>query len=63
MESLPVTLADVRAARELLAGVVTTTPLEHSRGLSERVGVPVYLKCENLQRAGSFKIRGAYTRM
>ncbi|MBK7271824.1 MAG: threonine ammonia-lyase [Actinomycetales bacterium] len=63
MESLPVTLADVRAARELLVGVVTTTPLEHSRGLSERVGVPVYLKCENLQRAGSFKIRGAYTRM
>ena len=42
---------------------MTTTPLEHSRGLSERVGVPVYLKCENLQRAGSFKIRGAYTRM
>lgn len=63
MESLPVTLADVRAARELLVGVVTTTPLEHSRGLSERVGVPVYLKCENLQRAGSFKIEGAYTRM
>ena len=40
-----------------------TTPLEHSRALSERVGGPVHLKCENLQRAGSFKIRGAYTRM
>ncbi len=37
--------------------------MEFSRALSERVGGPVFLKCENLQRAGSFKIRGAYTRM
>ena len=59
----PVTLEDVRAAREVLAGVVRPTPLEYSRALSERVGGPVHLKCENLQRAGSFKIRGAYTRM
>ena len=59
----PVTLDDVRAAREVLAGVVRPTPLEYSRALSERVGGPVHLKCENLQRAGSFKIRGAYTRM
>jgi threonine ammonia-lyase medium form len=58
-----VTLDDVRAARELLAGVVRPTPLEYSRALSDRVGGPVHLKCENLQRAGSFKIRGAYTRM
>ncbi len=60
---LPVTLEDVQAAREVLRGVSRTTPLEHSRALSERVGGPVHLKCENLQRAGSFKIRGAYTRM
>ncbi len=56
-------LDDVRAARELLAGVARTTPLEGLRGLSEKVGGPVLLKCENLQRAGSFKIRGAYVRI
>jgi threonine dehydratase len=55
--------ADVEAAAQLLAGVVRRTPLEHSRGLAQRVGGPVWLKCENLQRAGSFKIRGAYTRI
>jgi threonine ammonia-lyase medium form len=59
----PVTLDDVLAAQELLRGIVRPTPLESSRALSERVGVGVYFKCENLQRAGSFKIRGAYTRM
>jgi threonine ammonia-lyase medium form len=58
-----VSLDDVRAAQDLLSGVVRPTPLEYSRALSERVGSEVYLKCENLQRAGSFKIRGAYTRM
>ena len=61
--TLPVTIDDVRAAQELLSGVVRPTPLEYSRALSERVGSEVFLKCENLQRAGSFKIRGAYTRM
>jgi threonine ammonia-lyase medium form len=60
---LPVTLDDVLAAQELLRGIVRPTPLESSRVLSERVGVDVHFKCENLQRAGSFKIRGAYTRM
>jgi threonine dehydratase len=58
-----VTLADIEAARELLDGVVRPTPLEYSRALSERVGTEVFLKCENLQRAGSFKIRGGYTRI
>jgi threonine dehydratase len=61
--SMPVSYEDVLAARELLAGVVRPTPLEYSRALSDRAGVEVFLKCENLQRAGSFKIRGAYTRM
>ena len=56
-------LAEIRAARELLVGVARTTPLEGLRGLSEKVGGPVLLKCENLQRAGSFKIRGAYVRI
>lgn len=59
----PVTMADVEAARELLRDVVRPTPLEDSRWLASRVGGPVHLKCENLQRAGSFKIRGAYVRI
>jgi threonine dehydratase len=59
----PVGRDDVWAARELLAGVVTTTPLAGSRVLSELCAGPVVLKCENLQRTGSFKIRGAYTRI
>jgi threonine dehydratase len=58
-----VTADDVRAARELLRGIIRDTPIQGSRPLSERVGGPVWLKCENLQRAGSFKIRGAYTRI
>ena len=58
-----VTIADIRAAREVLSKVIRPTPLKLNRALSERVGADVFLKCENLQRAGSFKIRGAYTRM
>ena len=58
-----VTVDDIRAAQRLLDGVIRPTPLEFSRALSDRVGAEVHLKCENLQRAGSFKIRGAYTRM
>jgi threonine dehydratase len=58
-----VSVDDVRAARALLQGVSRVTPLEGSRALSDRVGGPVWLKCENLQRAGSFKIRGAYVRI
>jgi threonine dehydratase len=58
-----VDLAAVRAARELLEGVSRTTPLEGSRTLSRAVGGPVSMKCENLQRTGSFKIRGAYVRI
>ncbi|MBT0992855.1 threonine ammonia-lyase [Cellulomonas sp. DKR-3] len=57
------TIDDVRRAAALLDGVAERTPVETSRALSEIAGVPVLLKCENLQRAGSFKIRGAYTRM
>jgi threonine dehydratase len=58
-----VSVDEVRAARELLRDVVVDTPVLHSRFLSDRVGGPVYLKCENLQRAGSFKVRGAYVRI
>jgi threonine dehydratase len=61
--ALPVALADLQQARALLEGVSRVTPLEGLRGLSETVGGPVLLKCENLQRTGSFKIRGAYVRI
>ncbi len=50
-------------AQKLLNGICRVTHLEGSRWLSERAGGPVFLKCENLQRAGSFKIRGAYVRI
>ncbi|MFE9390028.1 threonine ammonia-lyase [Streptomyces sp. NPDC006784] len=60
---LPVSLDEVRLARKTLAGVARTTAVEGSRHLSSLVGSPVHLKCENLQRTGSFKLRGAYVRI
>ena len=60
---LPVTLDDIQAAAKLLDGVIAHTPIEQSRALGRLTGSEVYLKCENLQRAGSFKVRGAYVRM
>jgi threonine dehydratase len=54
---------DVVAARKVLRDVISPTPVLRSRVLSELVGGPVFLKCENLQRTGSFKIRGAYLRI
>jgi threonine dehydratase len=53
----------IRIAREALHGVVRRTPLRHCEVLEQRCAVPVHLKCENLQRTGSFKIRGAYARI
>jgi threonine dehydratase len=52
-------LADVRAAAARIQPFIHRTPLLSSRTISEKIGVEVRLKCENLQRAGSFKIRGA----
>ncbi|MFF6993518.1 threonine ammonia-lyase [Streptomyces sp. NPDC008313] len=64
VDSLPtVTLDDVRGAQKMLSGVARTTAMEGSRHLSQLVGSPVHLKCENLQRTGSFKLRGAYVRI
>jgi threonine dehydratase len=57
------TLDDFHAARERVSAVVQTTPMEESRFLSGIAGVPVFLKAENLQRTGSYKIRGAYNRL
>ncbi|MER7547325.1 threonine ammonia-lyase [Actinomadura sp.] len=58
-----VSVHDVRVAHDLLSEVAVATPLLPSRVLSEQLGGPVLLKCENLQRTGSFKIRGAYVRI
>ncbi|GAA3007824.1 threonine ammonia-lyase [Kitasatospora albolonga] len=63
MQNWPVTLDDVRGAHKMLAGVARVTPMESSRYLSGLIGSPVHLKCENLQRTGSFKLRGAYVRI
>jgi threonine dehydratase len=58
-----VNLAAVEAAQTMLAGVIRKTPLEPSRPLSATLAGPAWLKCENLQRAGSYKVRGAYVRI
>jgi threonine dehydratase len=57
------TLADFEDAAAVLEGVISHTPLDESLHLSEVLGVPVHLKLENLQRTGSFKIRGATYRL
>ena len=54
------TIADIEAARSVLAGVARETPLYPTETFSRLTGRPVLLKAENLQRTGSFKIRGAY---
>ncbi len=59
----PVSADDVRRAAQVIAGVVRETPVLSSRTLSERAGGTVALKSENLQRTGSFKIRGAFTKV
>jgi threonine dehydratase len=57
------TLADLEAARERIAGHVHATPVYASESLARRTGRPTWLKAENLQRTGSFKIRGAVNKI
>ena len=57
------TAADVEAAAKKLAGVAIRTPLINSPVLDERLGARIFLKCETLQRTGSFKFRGAYNKI
>lgn len=57
------TLAEFEAARVRVDRVAQLTPMESSRYLSDLVGGTVHLKCETLQRTGSYKIRGAYNRL
>jgi len=54
------TLAEFEAARPVVAHVAQVTPMESSRFLTGLLGSEVLLKCENLQRTGSYKLRGAY---
>lgn len=56
-------LADFEGARTIVSRVADVTPMETARFMSEILGSPVFLKCENLQRTGSYKIRGAYNRL
>ncbi|NGO12477.1 threo-3-hydroxy-L-aspartate ammonia-lyase [Streptomyces sp. HC44] len=56
----PVTLDDVRAAAAQIKGVAHRTPVLRSRTLDALVGAQVFVKCENFQRVGAFKFRGAY---
>ena len=58
--TLPITLQDIRAAADRLAGVAHKTPVMTSRLADQRAGARLFFKCENLQRVGAFKFRGAY---
>jgi threonine dehydratase len=58
-----VTLEEIKQARETLTGVVCRTGLAYTNTVSEMTGNHVYLKMENLQRTGSFKLRGAYNKV
>ncbi len=63
MSDLPIAFSDVRDAALRLAGVAHRTPVVTSSALDERIGCPVLLKAESLQRVGAFKFRGAYNRI
>src|SRR5262245_34710051 len=62
-QTVSLTLADVEAAAERIRGYVHLTPCLHSRTFSELCGAGVWLKYENLQRTGSYKLRGALNRI
>jgi threonine dehydratase len=62
-ESELLALLDFEAASAAVAGTAAVTPLLEAPALSDRVGAPVYLKLENLQTTGSFKVRGAAARL
>ena len=56
-------LRDIQAAQARLAGIIRPSPLVYSSAFSRLLGVQVFLKLENLQETGSFKVRGAYNRL
>ncbi len=59
----PITLADIQQAHLAMYDVIHHTPLDQSTTFSHMAGYDVYLKLENLQKTGSFKIRGAYNKI
>ena len=61
--TLPVTLEDVKAARERISSHVHRTPVMTSRRLDARAGCRLFFKCESFQRVGAFKARGAFSRL
>jgi threonine dehydratase len=63
MPTLPVTIEMIRAAANRLAPHAVETPLLEHPALNARVGGRIFLKCENLQRVGAFKFRGAYNKI
>ncbi len=56
-------LSDIKAARERIAGRLHLTPVMTSTRLGDRVGVKLFLKCENFQKTGSFKVRGVINKL
>ncbi len=62
-ETLDELALEVNAAADRLRGVAHVTPVMTSRTLNERLGAEIFLKCENFQRMGAFKFRGAYNAM
>jgi threonine dehydratase len=63
MESSAITLGDIKRAYERLKGTAKKTTIDESRTLSEMTGNRVFLKAENLQKTGAFKIRGAFNKI
>lgn len=61
--SIKISLREVQEAHRVMQGVVHRTPLDRSKTFSSMAGYDVYLKLENLQKTGSFKIRGAYNKI
>jgi threonine dehydratase len=60
---MKVTFEDILKARDLLKPIIKTTEVELSHSASQKLGADIYFKFENLQRTGSFKIRGAYNKI
>ncbi len=60
MTELAISIGDVQAAAHRLAGQALQTPVRQSRQADDRTGAQLYFKCENFQRMGAFKFRGAY---
>lgn len=60
---MSITIADIHAAQRVLQGVILPTPILADDVLSREIGARAFVKAENLQRGGSFKVRGAYNKL